>query len=476
MAKTRAEANAELAAMNARIDAVLATKPTIQPGRTPSTSDVFGVPTIRKGEDPLASRGFSIIRTINALKAAQKRGLVDDAWCNAKVEREVIGLLEGDFKRECGIGFNVDYNLIPFATALLPDDIKNDQQFGMRIKSLMQAGVEGFDPDEARHLENRVYSEQRIRLKDTPMSWLDQTLGGALVGPPAFGELIDLLRNTEALIQAGATVIPLPQSGRIQFPRQTSVTLGYYVGENTAITDSRIGTGTLTLSAKKVAARTLVPNELLRHANPMAEALIRMDMIKTLRLRMDYELLQGLGSDISPLGLINTPNINALTASTAATDGDTMAASDIYEFDIAVEANNANMEAFIMRPKMFWKLLERRAGAANATDSGGQFLFSMTRGMNDAMGVRTINGHKVITSNQVSGSVAKGSGTTLTTVFGGMFSDYLMAIFGALEFAVATQGDTMFTNDQTMLRAILHHDGAARHPGAFAYMTSLLQA
>jgi HK97 family phage major capsid protein len=64
------------------------------------------------------------------------------------------------------------------------------------------------------------------------LSWMDETVGGALVAPPMMGELIELLRNNEVLMAAGARVLPMPPQGRITFPRQTSAMTAFHVGES----------------------------------------------------------------------------------------------------------------------------------------------------------------------------------------------------------------------------------------------------
>ena len=61
----------------------------------------------------------------------------------------------------------------------------------------------------------------------------------------------------------------------------------------------------------------------------------------------------------------------------------------------------------------------------------------------------------------------------LTYVIGGQWSDLLIGMFGAIEFAATTQGDTPFTYDQTWVRGILSADIAARHDRAFVLLDQL---
>jgi HK97 family phage major capsid protein len=85
-------------------------------------------------------------------------------------------------------------------------------------------------------------------------------------------------------------------------------------------------------------------------------------------------------------------------------------------------------------------------------------------------------GYPLIKSTQVSNARVKGSGTNLTYILGGDFSDYVLAMGGVIEFAVSPYGDTAFSQDQTVIRAIQYVDGAPRHENSFVYVDNLLVA
>jgi HK97 family phage major capsid protein len=438
--------------------------------RTPKPSDVFGAPHARKGEDPMTSRGFQYMRVV---KAMQSNPLVDkSAWENAKVERSVLEQLREPFGGGVGAAsFEKSSVLAPFGVDLFPEQMGADTQFGQRIKSLVMLGTENADPEEMSWIARKAYNGIN---KD--MSWLNQNAGGALVGPPQMGELIDLFRNEDALTRAGATVIPMPPSGRIQFPRQTTPTTGYWVGENRSTTASEVGTGMLTLSAKKAGVIITMPNELIRFAGPAAEMLFRADMTKTLALTVDLAALEGAGGDLKPTGIINTPGIGVVAPTTAATGntGALLAEGDVYKWPMKAAQANARFEGFLMSPSMYYALLQRRTGGSASGD--GVFAFAPFRQLGDKVDQLNINGHRVTISNQVGLNRVQGSTSNLTYILGGMFSDVMLAMFGAIEFAVATQGDTIFPADQTSIRAFLICDSGVRHPGALAWCDKLQQA
>jgi hypothetical protein len=115
---------------------------------------------------------------------------------------------------------------------------------------------------------------------------------------------------------------------------------------------------------------------------------------------------------------------------------------------------------------LFFAFTAARASTYNGTTTAqvGQFVFDQFRQLGSGF-AKVMGGYPATTTSQV--SITRGSGSK-TTLFGGQWSDYIIAMFGSIEFAQATQGDTAFANDQTVVRGILSHDGAARHPGVFA--------
>ncbi len=434
----------------------------------PGASDVFGLPNARRGENIMGSRGFSFQKMLGLCT-----GVVPPE--DAKIELDVHSRLHGCYKSGEA---PYDYKggrapgdrafLAPLASSYMQENIV-PVSFRHEMKSLVGAGTDGADYDEMKWIRRKQFTGQ---YGQKTLSWLNELLGGALVAPPEMGELIELLRNKEALVNAGARTVPLPPQGRMKYPRQTMASLTYWVGENAPITASDIGVGDVTLQAKKLAVLIKSPNELLRFASPAAEALIRDDMTKSLALGLDLAGLEGLGGDNRPLGIINRQNINRITSSSPGTDGDAIVGEDIYRMVAAVEESNAEFEGWLMRPKTWFKYLQLRADAVSQGDRQGMFLFNAIRepgeGAKPALAT-----YPVTKSTQISQSRAKGASTNLTYILGGMFSDVLIGMFGAIEFAATTVGDTPFINDQTWVRGILSADINVRHEAAFALMDNL---
>lgn len=442
---------------------------TVKTKKNADKDKVLGTPFVRKGENIMGSRGYQFQRIIGL-----RTGLMNKE--DAKVELEMHDRLYKCFVQDNGFTSASDHIIMntggtllaPLGTELMGGNGVDDA-FRYEVKSITRAGVGGADPDEIRAIVNKLY-----RGETKAQSWVDETTGGALVGPPEFGELIQLLRNKDALINAGARVIPMPSTGSIKYPRQTAASTGYWVGENLPITPSDVKTGSLLLRAKKCAALITMPSELLRFASPATEALLRSDMTKTLSLTFDKAALEGPGSDNVPLGILNTPGVATVTPTTVASDGNTISPQDVYKFLSAVEANNAEFQGWIMRPEMFYHLVTARGTTYSDSGGVGQFVFDQFRNLGTGF-PKLLAGYPVTTTPQVSITRTKGNGTTLTYILGGQWDDAIMALFGTIEFAQATQGDNTFAQDQVMVRAILTGDFGLRHSGAFAVADTLIQ-
>lgn len=435
----------------------------------PSQSQVFGLPWARTGEDPMSSRGFSFMKMLGVMSQELEP---EEAKIEIDIHRRLSDKMsQGNNKYDwAGKPNNRGQRfLAPLCSSFLPMDVV-DRNFRLEMKSLVGAGTDGADWDEMKWIRRNQLQQQGYGTK--ALSWLNELTGGALVAPPEMGELIELLRNKEALVNAGARVVPLPPQGRLKYPRQTAASNTYWVGENSPITESLIGTGEVTLQAKKLAVLIKAPNELIRFASPAAEALMRDDMTKSLALGLDLAGLEGLGGDTRPLGIIQRQNINTIQCRIQGSNGNTLSGEDFYRMIAIVEESNAEFEGFIMRPKTLYKTYQLRADAVAQGDKQGPFLFNLIREAQDGV-TATIAGFPVTKSTQVSQIQSKGTASNLTYIVGGMWSDLLIGMFGAIEFAATTMGDTSFVNDQTWVRGILSADVAVRHEAAFVLMPQI---
>lgn len=394
----------------------------------------------------------------------------------AKVEAEM-----GQKLKDYHSGFNGYQKALPrsLMVPLASDFIAGDEKLANEVREVTRSQV-AVDPSEVAYLRRKMAEAGLTKA----LSWLDESVGGALVAPPAMGELIEVLRNNEVLMAAGARVLPMPPQGRITYPRQTSAMSAFHVGESQNSTDSTPGTGDVVLTAKKLTILAKIPNELFHFSAVPIEGFIREDMAKVMGLKMDKTLLEDVGSQTTPKGLINYSGINSHTALGTAADANSgfkVHPNDPAQMIAETEEQNATFRAFIMRPLLWATLVNRRADSVTAGDGAGPYLFNVWREYGEALDVArlrvgNLNGYPVYKSTQISKTRTRGTGTTQNTyVLAGDFSDYLIAMGGAIEFAISTQGDTPFVADQTWFKGVTYYDGAPRHEASFTLLDNVLQ-
>lgn len=426
------------------------------------------LPGARRGEDSMSSRGYSYMKLFQFMSGRLPRE-------EARVEVDIHNKLQKLWHDQYGYAkTEANSVLAPVSSQFLPQNSRDEREFADEVRDVVKAGVYGYDPAEVASIARTI---------NKTLSWTDATAAGSLVPPPLYGEFIDVLRNNEVFAQVGASMIGMPPNGRMVYPRQTGASTAYYVGESKQITESEPTTGDVTLTAKKVASLIKVPNELFRYASISVEAFLRNDMARVMALRMDKELLEGVGSSVSPKGLINYAGITSHTASGTPADANSgypILPEDVYKIIAKVEEQNATFKSWVMRPLMWAYLVNRRADAVTAADGKGPFMFNVWRDIAQDMNVSrlmagVLAGYPVYKSTQISNTRTRGSGSTNNTyILGGDFSDYVLAISPTMEFAMTQQGDTAFQNDQTWLRAILPHDGAPKREASFVLVDNLL--
>jgi len=422
---------------------------------TSKASTLFGggAPSIRQGEDPLSSRGFSYHKAYgvraNRLSADKAKTEVDFCQKFGAMYRQAGFAPEGD-----------NSMLVPLSSMAISGI---DPALGNEFRQMARQGLVGFDPTEVSWQRQRAAAIGNQTMVQA-LSQYDDTGFAGMLGPTQHGEMIELLRAVEMFSQAGATEMSLPPNGRLKLDSQTGASTAYWVGENAAITASAPTSGSVDLMAKKLATLVKIPNELLLYGGPSTEVFFRNEMARTMGIAFDTAQFGAVGSTTTPKGLINYSGINTVVATTVATDGNTFEPKDITRM-------LAGEWSWLVRPNMWANINNRRAGGYAAGD--GPFLFPINRGDIANGAGRTMAGHKVITSTSVLKTRAKGSSSVLTCIVGGIFRHWLIGRVGAMEFASTATGDTAFQNDQTWLRVIQHCDAAPRYSNAFALCDTL---
>jgi HK97 family phage major capsid protein len=466
--KRHEESAKRIGALEDRMKAVSAQRHT---GATPAAGNTWvnrGAPNVRKGADLMGSKGFSFVKLIKGLEDAsfQKDAAFEFEFCNrvAQHTKDLWGNCFRPYHEKAR--YRV---LAPLWSEAFASEGSEGVQMAHEMKSMLEAAVAGYDPEEAWAMAKEG---KAIAAGSPAMSATDATVGGSFVPPPRFGDPIELLRNVEVMLRAGATIVPLGPSGSVVFPRLLQATQGSMVAENTAQQPVNPGTGELVLKNKKVMATCIFPGEWLRFATPTAEQMVRNDLLKTVALIADKQYLEGPGSDTQIYGLATMGSKGELVTITP-TNANQLAPQDCYEFLSAIEENNGKATSWIMRPKMKYAFAKSRWTPYSGGTSQGGFVFEFGRPFDDNPMKEPnpmLAGVKITDSAQVSNMRGTGAQTYMLALWA---SDYYVALFGAIELMTTDQGLNLVSSDQVLIRAILTTDGGPRHPSCVSFCDNL---
>jgi HK97 family phage major capsid protein/HK97 family phage prohead protease len=272
------------------------------------------------------------------------------------------------------------------------------------------------------------------------------TMGGYLVSTGNLG-FIELLRNRSVLFNMGATRLSGLQ-GSVAVPKQTSPGTGYWLAtEATAITESQLVIGQMTLTPKNVGGYTEVSRQLLLQASPDAEMLVMNDLAAVVALAVDSAGISGPGTGGQPTGITATSGIGGVTITTG-----TVTYANVLEFqtDAAVANALTPNTGYVTTPAIA-AILKQKARFSN-TDTPiwqGNILNG------------TIEGLRAVSSNQM----------TAGQLLAGDFSQVVVGEWGVLE--VEANPYANFAAGIVGVRAFYTVDVGVRYPAAFSLGTGI---
>ena len=192
-------------------------------------------------------------------------------------------------------------------------------------------------------------------------------------------------------------------------------------------------------------------------STPDIEQLIRADFVALLADAIDTAALNGSGSSNQPTGILNTSGIGSVAGGT---NGAAPTLDHLLDLKKEIAVDNADVVTcgFLTNAKVESVLgkLKTVKGQVPLSPYGAE------------LGRSQIAGRRFEVSNNVPSNLTKGSGTNLSAVIYGNFSDLLIGLFGTLEILVDPYTD--FAKGTTGIRALRSIDIAVRHPESFAAM------
>ena len=267
--------------------------------------------------------------------------------------------------------------------------------------------------------------------------------GGNLVATNLLaGSYIDVLRNSSALMNAGAMMLP-GLVGDVAIPRQTGGAASAWIAaEDGDAAESDPTFDQVSLTPKDLACYTEVTRRLFQQSTPAIEGIVMQDLATAQALGIDLAGLYGSGAAGQPRGIANQSGINTFNFT-----GANPTYAEIVRMVREVAADNALLGSLrFLIDANGWDALSTTPKQGAGVE--GNFIL----GDNDK-----IKGFDYTMSNQV----------TAGDFFFGNFSDLIIGEWGGLEVAVdpythSLKGKVRYVTFKTC-------DVAVRHPESFVF-------
>lgn len=288
--------------------------------------------------------------------------------------------------------------------------------------------------------------------------------GGNLVADNMlYGSFIDLLRNKLRVRALGATVLS-GLIGNVTVPRQDTPAPAYWLSpEGAPINEGEGSFDQIVMSPKTVGARSQFTRQLLMQASPEVEFFVRNYLAKVVATAIDFVAIAGTGTPGAagqPLGILNAgvstvslgANGGALTIDALIALEDLLAVGNVDDAAMGYLTNSSEIK-----------------NLKNLKDSAGRYLWTQYPGA--AAGrpaiLGEINGYPIARSNQVPNTLTKGTGTNLSAVIMGDWSELIIGEWGVLEILPNPYG-AGFDSGTIDIRVMQSVDIQLRHLASFA--------
>ena len=267
-------------------------------------------------------------------------------------------------------------------------------------------------------------------------------------------QFIDRMRAALVIKRLGARILS-GLTGNVAIPRLKGSATAGWVAENTALTASDPQLDQISLTPKHAGALTEFSRNMLLQASPDVEQLVRADLAAILAQALDIAAISGTGTSNMPRGILNTSGIGSVALGT---NGAAITYDNIVDLIGQVQDQNAEMgNAFLSNYKV------RRA------------VLKLKDTTNKPLGEDVVfqGAPRAFTTN-VPSNGTKGTGTNLSSLIYGDFSQLLIGLWSELDILVNRYKSTAYSKGNCQVRAMMTCDISVRHPESFAAITDII--
>ncbi|WP_172651416.1 phage major capsid protein [Rhodococcus opacus] len=272
--------------------------------------------------------------------------------------------------------------------------------------------------------------------------------GGYLVPTPLASNVIDLVRNQAAVIQAGAQTIPMT-SQTLKVPRLTGEGTPAWRNENAAISAQDLTFDAVTFTARSLARMVIMSRELFEDSDPAASGIISKSFAAQIAVELDRVALRGSGTPPEPRGILNTSGI---TTTTHGANGAAVTYDFLLDAAGTVLAAGYMPNAHVVAPRSLVSL-------SKAKDTAGNYLAAPAGLL------------PIIPTRQVPVNNTVGTSTDTSEVYTGQWN--MLAIGIRTGFEIRFLQERYADNNQVAFLATMRADVQLLQPAAFVVDTGV---
>lgn len=273
--------------------------------------------------------------------------------------------------------------------------------------------------------------------------------------PIEFGPTQQTLKARSVIMSLpGIRTVPM-SSGQLRFPRIDDDTT-HGIAELEAATESDPDLDAVTLTAGKFISYNEISEELEQDFSAEAMSVLSANMLKSLALKLDHEMLEGDGSN-GIVGLRSWPGIN-----TTAVDAEPTSFAKFREVEYELAAADGDLEsaAWLMHPRTWKVLSDIKTGISSDETTLLQ--------PDPQRGPRTLLGYNVLQSTQITLTEGGGAGS-----WAGLVDGSQLVIGERMSPRFEISRDLKFNEGIIAMRAVARYGFAVINPGAVSIATDI---
>nr|MBA4203199.1 phage major capsid protein [Ralstonia sp.] len=292
--------------------------------------------------------------------------------------------------------------------------------------------------------------------KRTLMAGTPSAAGNLIATDLLTGSYIDLLRNAMVLPGMGTRFLT-GLVGNIAIPRLSGSATTHWVAENVAPAESNQSVLQVTMSPRTLGAWSEISRKLLLQSSLDVEAMVQGDLAQVMGLAIQQAAINGTSAAGQPSGL--------LTRITPSVIGGVNGLAPNWQHMIDLETNvaTANADVGAMGYLTNARVRGRLKSTSKVTGQNG-FIWEN--------GTTPVNGYSAAVTNAVPSNLTRGTGTNLSAIIFGNFSDLVIGMWGTLDLTVDPYSSS--TTGAVRLIALQEVDVAVRYVESFATMVDAI--